>query len=249
MSLFGRQEAQLGLLDGIAAEDSAWRVRPSPRARRLAVRVLPGGVVEIVVPRGTRPRTVEQFVARHRRWIERTVDLYRPMDAQPAAAVPAAIAFAATGARYAVLLIDRDEAPAIRVAGGCLELSGPAERPALLRHALQRFAMREAHAALAPWLLKLSAASGLGYERIQIRRQRTRWGSCSRTGTISLNACLLFQPPDVVNYLLVHELAHTRHMNHSRRFWKLVESLEPRWRELDAALTRGWREVPSWAIG
>jgi predicted metal-dependent hydrolase len=59
--------------------------------------------------------------------------------------------------------------------------------------------MREAHAALGPWLGRLAAASGLEYERLQIRRQRTRWGSCSRTGTISLNACLLFQPPEVVN--------------------------------------------------
>jgi hypothetical protein len=109
--------------------------------------------------------------------------------------------------------------------------------------------MREAHAALGPWLARLAAASDLAYKRLQIRRQRTRWGSCSRAGTISLNACLLFQPPEVANYLLIHELAHTQHMNHSRRFWRLVESLEPRWRELDAALTRGWREVPAWAIG
>jgi predicted metal-dependent hydrolase len=249
VNLSGHPAAQLGLLDGTGAEDNAWRVRPSPRARRLAVRVLPGGVVEIVVPRGTRPRTVEQFVQRHRRWIERTVDLYRPADAQLAAAIPTQIAFAATGRNYPVLFDDRDGPPQLRLLRDRLELSGPSGRPALLRHALQRFVMREAHSALSPWLLKLSAASGLGYERIQIRRQRTRWGSCSRTGTISLNACLLFQPADVVNYLLIHELAHTRHMNHSRRFWKLVESLEPRWRELDAALTRGWRQVPAWAIG
>ena len=108
--------------------------------------------------------------------------------------------------------------------------------------------MREAHAALGPWLDRSSLETGLRYARIQIRRQRTRWGSCSRNGTISLNACLLFQPPDVVNYLLIHELAHTRHMNHSRRFWSLVEKHEPRWQELDAGLTRGWREVPAWAI-
>jgi predicted metal-dependent hydrolase len=137
----------------------------------------------------------------------------------------------------------------LRLLDGTLAVSGPRSRPALLRHALQRFLMREAHAALGPWLARVASASGLAYERLQIRRQRTRWGSCSRSGTISLNACLLFQPPDVANYLLIHELAHTRHMNHSRRFWRLVESLEPRWRELDAALTRGWREVPAWAIG
>lgn len=249
MSFLGRGDAQLGLLEGAIAADGAWRVRASARARRLAVRVLPGGLVEIVVPRGTRPRTVESFVARHRRWIERTVDLYRPADAQAVSAVPAEIRFAATGARYAIRFIEDGGPPRLRVSGDALELSGSAARSALLRHALQRFAMREAHAALGPWLARLSAASGLAYQRLQIRRQRTRWGSCSRSGTISLNACLLFQPPDVANYLLIHELAHTRHMNHSRRFWRLVESMEPRWRELDAALTRGWREVPAWAIG
>ena len=114
---------------------------------------------------------------------------------------------------------------------------------------LKQCIMREAHAALGPWLARLSAATGLTYQRVQIRRQRTRWGSCSPTGTISLNACLMFQPAPVVNYLLLHELAHTRHMNHSRRFWRLVERFEPGWRELDAALTRGWREVPYWALG
>jgi len=139
-------------------------------------------------------------------------------------------------------------APRLRAGQDSITLVGAADRPATLRHALQRFAMREAHAALGPWLADLSAATGLRYERMQIRRQRTRWGSCSPSGTISLNACLIFQPAPVVNYLLVHELAHTRHMNHSRRFWRLVERFEPRWRELDAALTRGWREVPAWAL-
>ena len=139
--------------------------------------------------------------------------------------------------------------PRIRGDGGTIRLAGPLDRPVLLRHALQRFTMKEAHATLGPWLSLLSAETDLRFGKIQIRRQRTRWGSCSRSGTISLNACLLFQPTSVVRYLLIHELAHTRHMNHSRRFWRLVEQHEPGWRELDAALTRGWREVPAWALG
>jgi predicted metal-dependent hydrolase len=239
---------QLGLLDGGGAPDGAWRVRPSARARRLAVRVLPGGLVEIVVPPGTRPRAVEQFVMRHLRWIERTLDLYRP--AEPAAAdlLPDSIRFAATDRSYRVSYAEAGGAPRLAVGAGTLAVTGAMNRVGLLRHALQRFTMREARAALSPWLAGLSAATGLGYARVQIRRQRTRWGSCSPTGTISLNACLMFQPAPVVNYLLLHELAHTRHLNHSRRFWRLVERFEPAWRELDAALSRGWREVPGWAL-
>ena len=244
----GDASAQLGLLDESASPGDPWRVRASTRARRLAVRVLPGGLVEVVVPRGTRPGTVEQFVMRHRRWIERTLDLYRPADAADLNVLPARIDFPATGKGWLLRLVEADGPPRLRVEAGLLTLAGAPGRAALMRHALRRFVMREAHAALRPWLDRLSMETGLRFTRLQIRRQRTRWGSCSRSGTISLNACLLFQPPDVVNYLLIHELAHTRHMNHSRRFWRFVEQHEPRWRALDSALTRGWREVPAWAI-
>jgi predicted metal-dependent hydrolase len=249
MNSGNRDDGQLALLYQEGTSVDAWRVRTSLRARRLAVRVLPGGLVEIVVPRGTRPRVIEQFVSRHRTWIERKLALYRPLDTAPSGGLPGEIHFAASGRRYELRFIESANAPRLIVDGASLLLHGSPARPILLRHVLQRFAMREAHATLAPWLASLAATSGLHYERVQIRRQRTRWGSCSRSGTISLNACLLFQSPQVVNYLLIHELAHTQHMNHSRRFWKLVESLEPDWRGLDAALTGGWRSVPSWALG
>ncbi|MBM4218545.1 MAG: M48 family metallopeptidase [Gammaproteobacteria bacterium] len=242
------ETAQLGLLDDPGATGGDWRVRASARARRLAVRVLPGGLVEIVVPRGTRPGTVEQFVARHRHWIERTLDLYRPAVSTCADRLPDRVHFAATGRTLRLRHAGGAGAPRLQVGEGALVLTGAADRPVLLRHALQRFTMREAHAAFGPWLARLASATGLRYSSMQIRRQRTRWGSCSPSGTISLNACLLFQAPAVVNYLLIHELVHTRHMNHSRRFWQLVEHFEPRWRELDAALSRGWREVPGWAL-
>lgn len=240
--------AQLALLDDAATLQDSWRVRTSERARRLAVRVLPGGLVEIVVPHGTRPRAIEQFVTRHRPWIDRKLAQYRPLDRSSADGLPDRIQFPANGDGFDVQYADAPGALRLTVDGWTIRLSGERARAVLMRHALQRFTMRQAHSILAPWIAELSTATGLAFERVQIRRQRTRWGSCSRNGTISLNVCLLFQPPAVVNYLLVHELAHTRHMNHSRRFWALVERIEPRWRELDAVLSHGWREVPAWVL-
>jgi predicted metal-dependent hydrolase len=71
---------------------------------------------------------------------------------------------------------------------------------------------------------------GVRYERIEIRDQRTRWGSCSTRGTLSFNWRLVLAPLDVLDYVVVHELCHLLEPNHSRRFWRLVESRRPNWR-------------------
>ncbi len=102
--------------------------------------------------------------------------------------------------------------------------------------------------ALAPLLEACAKEMELPYRRLAVRRQRTRWGSCSTRGTISLNCCLMFQRPEVVRYLLIHELAHVRHMNHSARFWDLVARYCPDCRPLDRELLDGWRRVPSWVF-
>jgi predicted metal-dependent hydrolase len=97
-----------------------------------------------------------------------------------------------------------------------------------------------------PRVEALANLMGVPYSKVSIRRQRSRWGSCSVRGTISLNACLLFQRPEVVDYLIVHELMHVKHMNHSARFWQAVERHCPGWRVLDRELLQGWRHVPRW---
>jgi predicted metal-dependent hydrolase len=200
--------------------EGGWRVRRSARARRLSVRVFRDGGVEIVAPQRVTAPQIGDFVARHRPWIERQLLRSAPVDCR---LPPPFLELRAAIERWPC-------DPAVRQAG-----------------VLERLTAR-AHELLAPQLQELAVLMGVSFQRLQIRRQRTRWGSCSTRGTISLNCCLLFQRPQVVRYLLVHELAHLRHMNHGERFWSLVERFEPHWRALDRELSQGWSQVPGWLL-
>lgn len=237
---------QLQLFDSRSAADR-WTVRVSGRARRLSVRVYPGGRVEVVVPPGASPAAVQKFIGTHRQWIHRRIE-----DLSTAAATdhsrPTSIKLPAIGRHYAVEYEHSGEDTArVRIAGeNLLVVSGPLHNDRAIAAALRSWLADLAHGQLGHQLAKLAAECDFRYARTQIRRQRTRWGSCSASGTISLNVCLLFLRPQVVRYLLLHELCHTRHMNHSARFWVLVESIEPDYRALDQELLRGWQSVPGW---
>ncbi len=73
--------------------------------------------------------------------------------------------------------------------------------------------------------------TGGHYSRITVRDQKTRWGSCSSSGTLSFNYRLIFAPDIILDYVVVHELCHLTHMNHSRDFWNMVGSILPDYRE------------------
>ncbi len=85
--------------------------------------------------------------------------------------------------------------------------------------------------------------TGGNYSRITIRDQKTRWGSCSSTGTLSFNYRLMFAPPRVLDYVVVHELCHLTHMNHSRDFWNLVASVMPDYKQYKAWLKEHGQEL------
>jgi predicted metal-dependent hydrolase len=100
------------------------------------------------------------------------------------------------------------------------------------REASEVARLRTAAAAALPCRLRaLAAAHGLRVARVTIRNQHTRWGSCSRSGSVSLNWRLVLMPDPVRDYVLIHELMHLRHANHSRRFWRAVEEACPWYRE------------------
>lgn len=238
--------SQLQLFDA-RERSERWTVRISRRARRLSVRVYPGGRVEVVAPPGASPAMVQRFVGKHRQWIDERVEHLSVSRGPLDQARPCVIELRALGRKYWVEYEPHDCAPRVRLAGeGWLIVRGRLDRDDEIARTLRNWVEAVAQQELAAELARVSAQTGLTYRRVQVRRQRTRWGSCSASGTISLNMCLLFQRPEVVRYLLIHELSHTRHMNHSRHFWVLVESFEPDYRALDRELLRGWQNVPGW---
>jgi len=245
LSLFtedsGPTSVQTGKLPDIA-------IRESARAKRLSIKVFPRGRVEVVVPRRTRPADVEAFVSENRRWIDGALESFADELDPGSFALPTVIDLAAVQKRYVVAYRRRRGTDAVRYRelGQTLVLTGDVDNESTCTTSIRRWLAKVARRELEPLLAELSAAYQLPYQRLQIRAQRTCWGSHSSSGTISLNVCLLFLEPAIVRYLLIHELCHARHMNHSAAFWRLVSCCEPAYRRLDKQLGESWRQVPGW---
>jgi len=225
-----------------------YSVRHSNRARRLSIKVYPRGRVEVVVPRRTGAQAVETFVSENRAWINRSLESFAAKYNPESSALPSRIHLQGIGRTFAVAYrSDRSlKTVRFRESGDTVIVYGPTGDKEQCVKALRRWLSGLARRELVPQLRRLSMQFNLPYKKTQVRAQRTCWGSRSSSGTISINLCLLFVAPRVVRYLMIHELCHGRHMNHSRNFWRLVGTLESDYRRLDKALGESWRCVPGW---
>ena len=235
-----------------AAGGIPYRVRVSRRARRLQIQITVHGEVEVVLPHGMPACVVPEFVARHQDWIART--RARQMAARPRQAcepaLPHEIHFPAVGARWQVQYrwgcgSGLEESPSATGSGELVVLAGT---EADARRRLQDWLGRQGRRHLTPWLQAVAGELGMHYQRVSIRAQRSRWGSYSARGTVSLNRALLFLEPELVRHLFVHELCHSVHLNHSPRFWALVRRFSPDYRRLEQALDRAVPTIPRWAM-
>lgn len=223
-------------------------VRESGRARRLSIKVYPHGRVEVVVPKRTRAKDVQVFVDENRDWIRKTRASYAAKHPLEPFALPFRVSLPANGRNYRVTYRPQQDATTVRFRrhGDLLVLSGKTKNEKLCVAALRRWLSGLAKQEFEPRLRALSSLTGNSFKRMQVRGQKTCWGSHSSTGTISINYCLLFLEPALVRYLMIHELCHARHMNHSRRFWQAVGRHEPDYRRLDRALGDSWPQIPAW---
>ncbi len=208
--------------------EAAGRVLPvkvveNARATRLTLRIVPGGKsLTVTLPPHVSEAQVEQFLERNRNWVAtRLSRLPEPVAADPGAMIPF------LGVNHRIVRTQR-----LR---GVVEAGFFACEPALLvpgeSHTIGRkvtsFLKREARSRLDEAVLRHAATLGVRPRAIRITDTVSRWGSCSTTRTLSFSWRIVMAPPEVLDYLAAHEVAHLREMNHSPAFWALVRSLCP----------------------
>ena len=193
------------------------------RARRYLLRLLPDGFVRLTIPRRGSVIEGRRFAERNAEWLGRQLERLSAHPVKPKQwLVGTELLF-----RGETVKLEAGvdvESGLIRFGGEAIKVTGHGAdlRPAIERH-LWRLAAKE----LPPRVLEYAALHQLSVRRISVRNQRSRWGSCSRRGTISLNWRLIQTPAFVRDYILIHEIMHLREMNHSSRFWREVERVCP----------------------
>ena len=223
-----------------------YNVRESKRARRLTIKVSFLSGLEVVVPVGFNQSEIPELLQSKARWIAKNLDRTRPAEEL---ARPASICIRLLSETWRA---EYNPAPGERLRlterdGRILSLTGAVENPAFVAAELNRWLQRRAKDVLVPWLHRLSAELSLPFKRATIRRQRTKWGSCSAEGSISLNRNLLFLSEPLARYVLVHELCHGKRLDHSQKFWGLLETFEPDARRTAARIRDASEFVPRWA--
>ena len=209
-----RIELALGerTVDGILLE--------SGRSRRLGLRIAPETGLVVTAPRGTGEREIREWFERHRRWVLRWVERFDGASASPRR-WPYGPSLLYRGEAHTVL-VRQAAATGVARAPGRLLVSARAPSVESARWALRRWLMAEAARVLGERAEALGARMGVQARRVYIRHLRTRWGSCWPGGSLSFTDRLIMAPPAVLDYVVVHELAHLRERNHSPRFWAVV---------------------------
>jgi predicted metal-dependent hydrolase len=218
----------------------AYRLRVSPRAECVHLEMSYRGLV-VVVPAGFDETRIPEVLEARRDWIRRSHRRLADRIASPPSPLrPDRFELPAIGRSWSV---EYRQTEGERVAGrerpgGRLLVHGNIADDVAVAEALRRWFSRKARDHLAPWLLSLAHEYHLDVAGVAIRSQRTRWASCSSRRTINLNVHLLFLPPALARYVLLHELAHLEEMNHGPGYWAVLESLEPNYRALARELRR-----------
>ena len=227
-------------------------VREDARAKNVVLRLIPGQGLVITAPVGLPPSRLAEAVGARSEWIAAAWDRLaaegRPPEPGLPPLRPEKLVLTAFDRQWDVAYAPRERSGCLLTARGpqSLLVSGAVNDMRAVAGVLTLFCRDRGGAFLKEALARVSQETGLPYAGATIRAQRARWGSCTARGRISLNYTLAFLPWELCRLVLVHELCHTRELNHSARFWALVEAHVPGCRALDAKLASARHYLPGW---
>lgn len=225
-----------------------YQLRRSPRARNATLKISPKKGLEVVLPMRYSIARVADLLNEKRRWIEKNLAaLQQTLSNEDPHALPKQLHLQAIEELWKIYYLPSQTKTKVIVRPQYeLTLMGQLDDVAYCRRILGAWLRNKAKQVLPIYLQELSQELNLPYQNLVIRNQQSRWGSCSSKKNINLNFKLIFLPPDIMRHVLVHELCHTVHMNHSQRFWRLVARFDPSWQAHHQASRRMEGHVPLW---
>ena len=226
--------------------DYPYQVSRSKRARYLRIKLSPEGVVTLVIPKGVLLRDAENFLDGKKTWLERhlkTLPDIKPFSESRPESLQLCLLDECWVLKYQDSITERvtlsmDKETSTLLLSGCVDDKG------VVLKALGTWLKLKAEEVLPARLSVLAERHGFHFQRVTIRGQKTRWGSCSSQKNINLNYKLLFLEQPLVDYVLIHELCHTLEMNHSKRFWSLVADCDANYQQHDRLLNQVGRSIP-----
>lgn len=231
-----------------------YRVRHSPKSKSLRLKVTRDEGLCVVVPPGFDETKIPDILKRKKDWIadamKRVGEAKRFLEPKPHKHLPDSIRLTALGETWAVTYREDTSHSGLRLREerNKLIISGPDLNHEGVIRKLKDWLRQKVREGLFPLAEKLATKHRLKLGGLLVKSQRTRWASCSAKRNLSLNTKLLFLSPELVRYVLIHELCHTVHMNHGSEFWHLVAAHEPDYKLLDQTLRGAWKKVPQWVF-
>ena len=205
----------------------SYTIRRSPRAKHIRITISAhDGVVVTFPSRMRRYVNPDDFLREKEDWVLRHLSKMTP--ASGVAELTSGSRVSIYGREYTVAILNCSvRRPEIELTGSELRVALPVDYNGRVKDAVKEWIRRQAAPVIQREAEELAEQIGVRYKRLTIRDQRTKWGSCSRNGNLSFNWRLILFPPDVLRYVVIHELCHLKQFNHSPRFWQLVEQFDP----------------------
>lgn len=218
------------------------------RSRSLKIKIEPNGEVVVVTPPRFRISEIEKFIKQQETWIMTHVSKMKAKQSSSQSETTVNI----FGKKYEIVATaNHSQKIGVAIQGQKLIINLPhleqAKQSEQKKHQkthLERFLKNTAEKYIIPRTHQIGKKMDQSFKKITLRQQKTRWGSCSSKGNLNFNWRLIHAPTKVIDYVIIHELSHRQHMDHSLQFWSLVAKFDPAYRQ-----HRGWLKRQGMAVG